>query len=78
MITVEMINSAITKVERVNDIELNTLKDMISDRPEVLVATLNAMVKVDSIDDRYAQIAHQAPQLLDHAYHLLEASIILQ
>ncbi|MGL6315041.1 hypothetical protein [Vibrio sp. WXL103] len=78
MITVEMINSAITKVERVNNIELSKLKDVVSDRPEVLVTTFNAMVKVDSIDDRYAQIANQAPQLLDHAHHLLEASIILQ
>ncbi len=72
-----MVDTAITRVEHANHINLGTLKHTLSSNPEQAVEMFNSLVVTDSIDDKFKQIMNSYPQLLDNAHHLLETSILL-
>ncbi|ASI91243.1 hypothetical protein VME0621_01305 [Vibrio mediterranei] len=76
-ITFDMVDTAITRVEHANHINLEALKNTLSVNPDQAVEMFNSLVCIDSIDDKFKQIMNSYPQLLDNAQHLLETSILL-
>ncbi|MDC5756045.1 hypothetical protein AZ468_23315 [Vibrio europaeus] len=76
-ITLDMIHTAINKVEIASKIDLNTLKDFISENTTSAVTSFTEMSQCDSLDDKFKLVTTSFPQFIDHSQHLIETSILL-
>lgn len=76
-ITLDMIHSAISKVEIASKIDLDALKEFISTNTTIAVTSFTEMSQCDSLDDKFKLVTSSFPQFIDHSQQLIETSILL-
>ncbi|WP_117234783.1 hypothetical protein [Vibrio maerlii] len=76
-ITLETILSALTKVEKANGTELDSLKLALSSVPTKAVDLFHSVAKSESIDDRFKCLLEYCSQDTNEAKYLLEASLLM-
>jgi|GEM_PF-3073224 len=76
-ITLEMIQSALHKVETTSRIDLSPFKEFIANNNTIALTSFAAMSQCDSLDGKFQQINSAFPQFIDNAQQLIEASILL-
>ncbi len=76
-ISISSIIDALTKVEKVNHIDLNVIKTSLLDAPVAAVKTFSSVKDQGSIDDRFKILVGEYPNLTHQVNYLLEVSALL-
>ncbi|MEZ8101116.1 hypothetical protein [Vibrio bivalvicida] len=76
-ITLEMIESALQKVEATNRIDLSPFKEFIANNNAIALTSFAAMSQCDNLDEKFQQINNAFPQFISNAQQFIEASILL-
>lgn len=76
-LSITHIIDALTKVEKVNHIDLNGIKSSLLDTPVEAVNTFASVRAQGSIDDRFKILVGEYPNLTHQMNYLLEVSALL-
>ncbi|WP_047043909.1 hypothetical protein [Vibrio mexicanus] len=76
-LNITSIMDALSKVEKVNHIDLNVIKTSLLDAPVEAVKTFTSVKGEGSIDDRFKILVSEYPNLTHQVNYLLEVSALL-